>query len=327
MTPQLAVSILPALVAWSVIALLRRSRRAERLRDTPNERSLHSTPTPRVGGLGLLAGALPAAFFFADGPVLAVIACAGLLGAISLLDDLHSLPIAVRLPAHGAAAVVAVLSIAGASGTQPGLGIVEAGLAVVAIVWMTNLYNFMDGSDGLAGGMAVIGFGTLAAAAWQAHEPQLALACAAFASAAAGFLPHNFPPAHAFLGDAGSVPLGFLAGALSLDGIVRGAWEPWFPLLVFSPFIVDATATLLRRIARGEPFWKAHRSHQYQRLVLAGWTPRRLALSAYALMGAAAASAWVAGAAEPIVRGGIILFWAAAYASLFIAIERRTRAA
>lgn len=328
MTPQWALALLaPAAIAWTVIALLRRSPRATRLRDIPNERSLHSIPKPRVGGLGLLAGALPVAFVLADGSIVALLACAVLLGVVSLVDDLRSLPIAVRLPAHGVAAVVAVLVVGAPGGTYPGFGIAEAGLAALALVWMTNLYNFMDGSDGLAGGMAVIGFGALGLAAWEAHAPGLALACAAIASASAGFLAHNFPPAKVFLGDAGSVPLGFLAGALGLDGVARGAWPAWFPLLVFSPFIVDATLTLARRMARGEPFWKAHRTHLYQRLVLAGWTPRRLAWSSYGLMAGAAASAFAARGAEPAVRTGIILLWAAAYALLFIAIERRTRAA
>ena len=129
------------------------------------------------------------------------------------------------------------------------------------------------------------------------------------------------------MGDAGSVPLGFLAGALGLQGAVIDAWPAWFPVLVFSPFIVDATLTLARRVARRERFWTAHRSHLYQRLVLAGWTRRRLAWSGYALMAAAAASALVGRTAEAPVGFGIILFWAAAYLLLFIAIGRRTRAA
>jgi UDP-N-acetylmuramyl pentapeptide phosphotransferase/UDP-N-acetylglucosamine-1-phosphate transferase len=208
---------------------------------------------------------------------------------------------------------------------QPRLGAVEAAVAILAVVWMTNLFNFMDGSDGLAGGMAAIGFGTLAAAAWAAGAMPLALVCAAIASASLGFLAHNFPPARIFLGDAGSVPLGFLAGALGLYGALAAAWPLWFPLLVFSPFIVDATLTLLRRASRREPVWRAHRSHAYQRLVLSGWTRRALALRAYILMAAAAASALVARAQGPAVQFGIILGWAMLYLLIFIAIERRAR--
>jgi UDP-GlcNAc:undecaprenyl-phosphate/decaprenyl-phosphate GlcNAc-1-phosphate transferase len=322
----LLAGIAPALISWALIARIRDSAWAARLVDRPNERSLHSVPTLRIGGLGVMAGALPFAFLQGDEPIRVVAACAALLALVSLADDVSSLPIEVRLPAHAAAAAIAVLVIAAPEGTRGGLGVVEAAAAILALVWMTNLYNFMDGSDGLAGGMAVIGFGAFALAAWQANALPLAFAATALASASCGFLVHNFPPARVFLGDAGSVPLGFLAGVLGLHGMLIGAWPAWFPVLVFSPFIVDASVTLARRIARGERFWKAHRGHLYQRLVLGGWTPRKLAWSCYALMAAAAASALLGRWAEPAVGFGIILFWAAAYALLFIAIGRRARA-
>jgi UDP-GlcNAc:undecaprenyl-phosphate GlcNAc-1-phosphate transferase len=325
--PALLAGIVPALVSWTLIAMMRGRGWAARLADLPNERSLHSVPTPRIGGLGVLAGALPLVYLLGDAPVQVFAACAAFLALVSLADDVRSLPIQVRLPAHGAAAAVAVLAIAASAGNRGGLDVVEGVVAILAVAWMTNLYNFMDGSDGLAGGMAAIGFGAFALAAWQAGAMPLAFAAAAIASASCGFLVHNFPPARVFLGDAGSVPLGFLAGALGIYGMIAGAWPVWFPALVFSPFIVDATLTLARRMVRGEPFWKAHRSHLYQRLVLRGWTRRKLAGSSYALMAAAAASALIGRAAKPAVGFGIILFWAGAYAVLFIAIGRRTRAA
>jgi hypothetical protein len=137
------------------------------------------------------------------------------------------------LPAHVAAAAVAILAIASPEAARAGLGIVESALALAAIVWMANLYNFMDGSDGLAGGMTLIGFGALALAAVLARQWPLALACAAIASASSGFLAHNFPPARVFMGDAGSVPLGFLAGALGLHGALAGAWTIALPVIVF----------------------------------------------------------------------------------------------
>jgi UDP-N-acetylmuramyl pentapeptide phosphotransferase/UDP-N-acetylglucosamine-1-phosphate transferase len=192
----------------------------------------------------------------------------------------------------------------------------------MVIVWMTNLFNFMDGTDGLAGGMGMIGFGTLAFAATAAGAAPLALACVALAAACAGFLVFNFPPARVFMGDAGSIPLGFLAGALGLQGVVSGAWQAWFPLLVFSPFIVDATVTLLRGLIGGERVWIAHRRHAYQRLVLAGWTPRSVAWSGYALMAACALGALAIRPLEPMLQCGIIFCWAAIYALLLVAIER-----
>jgi len=319
-------SLLPALVAWIVIAWLRGSRAATVLSDVPNERSLHAAATPRVGGLGLLAGALPVAALLGGAPILVMVACAALLAVISTADDRRSLPIAVRLPAHIAAAAVAILAIASPDAARGGLGIVESMLALVAIVWMANLYNFMDGSDGIAGGMTLIGFGALALAAALARQWPLALACMAIASASAGFLAHNFPPARVFMGDAGSVPLGFLAGALGLHGVLTGAWPLALPLIVFSPFIADATATLARRVVRGEPFWKAHRTHHYQRLVLSGWSARRLAFGAYALMLVAAATALATRAADARMQLAIIAGWAVVYAVIFLAITRRNAA-
>ena len=324
MTLAWAVALLlPGFVAWALIAILRRSRWAARLADQPNERSLHSAPTPRVGGIGIMAGALPVAAIFSTEPIGIFLACATALALVSLADDVQGLAIEVRLPAHFAAAIVAVL----AAGAPEGIGPLHAALAIVALVWMTNLFNFMDGTDGLAGGMAAIGFAALAFAAFLADSMPLALVAAALASASAGFLWHNFPTARAFMGDAGSIPLGFLAGALGFLGILQGIWATWFPLLVFSPFIVDATLTLARRMVRGERFWRAHRGHYYQRLVLAGWSQRRLALHAYVLMLAVALSALAARAAGPEAQLGILLGWTAAYPLLLIAIERRARRA
>jgi UDP-GlcNAc:undecaprenyl-phosphate/decaprenyl-phosphate GlcNAc-1-phosphate transferase len=269
-----------------------------------------------------MAGALPVAAIFSTEPIGALLACAAALALVSLADDVKSLPIEVRLPAHFAAALVAVLAAGAPQAPGEGLGVLQAALAILILVWMTNLFNFMDGTDGLAGGMATIGFATLAFAAFSADAVPLALAAAALASASAGFLWHNFPIARAFMGDSGSIPLGFLAGALGLLGALRGIWPAWFPVLVFSPFIVDATLTLARRIVSGERFWRAHRGHYYQRLILAGWSRRRLALHAYALMLAAALSALAARAAGPGAQLGILLGWAAGYLLLLIAIER-----
>jgi UDP-N-acetylmuramyl pentapeptide phosphotransferase/UDP-N-acetylglucosamine-1-phosphate transferase len=311
--------LVPAIAAWLLVAMLQRSRWARRLEDHPNERSLHVAPTPRVGGLGLMLAALPFAAFHADQPTAIVLGCAAALCLLSARDDVRSLPVEVRLPAHAAAAAGTVLALAAGLSWSWW----QALLAVVAITWMTNLYNFMDGADGLAAGMAIVGFGAFAFAAANAHAMPLAWACGAFAAAACGFLAHNFPPARVFMGDAGSIPLGFLAGALGLLGIAAGAWDGWFPLLVFSPFIVDATVTLLRRVARGEKFWRAHREHYYQRAALAGVPRRRLALAGYALMMAAAASALVAQGQDARVRWAIISGWLAAYVLLIALCARR----
>lgn len=308
---------LPAIVAWLLVIVLLRSPLARRLIDRPNERSLHAEPTPRVGGIAVVLAAVPIAAWMAGEPLALVLAWAVALAAVSLADDYRSLPVVIRLAAH--------LLAAGAATVELGAAATISVLVAFAIAWMTNLFNFMDGADGLAGGMAVIGFGAYALAAHAAGASALALVSVAIASASAGFLAHNFPPARVFLGDAGSVPLGFLAGALGFAGYAQHAWPAWFPMLVFSPFIVDASITLLRRIARGERIWRAHRGHYYQRLVLSGWSPRKLALCAYAWMAACAAAALAGREGGPLLQRGIILAAAAAYAVLLVAIDRHLR--
>ena len=311
--------LVPAAAAWALIAALQRSKWARHLHDLPNERSLHAAPTPRVGGLGLMLAALPFAALHADRALAVVLACAAVLCAVSVRDDVRSLPVEVRLPAHAVAAALVVIALASPLGWSWWQAIV----AVLAITWMTNLFNFMDGADGLAAGMAIVGFGTFAFAAMSVNAMPLAWASAAMAAASCGFLLHNFPPARVFMGDAGSIPLGFLAGALGLLGLVESAWEWWFPVLVFSPFIVDATVTLLRRMARREKFWRAHREHYYQRAALAGVSRRRLAAAGYALMVAVAASALVARGQVGMMRWAIISGWLVAYALLLALCARR----
>ena len=300
------------LACWLTLAwLLRRGRLPM---DHPNERSLHATPTPRIGGLGIMAGVLVAAVWLADPALLPVMLGAFALAALSVLDDVRGLPVRVRFAAHFVAAAGCLLA----------LGVTGWGLLVgtLAVVWMTNLYNFMDGSDGLAGGMAAVGFGALALAAWLGDAPGLAAFCMAIAAAALAFLRFNFPPARVFMGDAGSIPLGFLAAMLGILGTREGVW-PWlFPLLVFSPFIVDASVTLARRALRGEKIWQAHRSHYYQRVVLLGATHRQLALAAYALMLAMAGLAFVL-QGMPQHAAWVLILSAAMYLTIFLAIDAR----
>jgi UDP-GlcNAc:undecaprenyl-phosphate GlcNAc-1-phosphate transferase len=323
MSVLVLAAFLPAVVAIVVIALLKISPLASRIVDRPVDRSLHAIATPRFGGLGLLLGAMPVVFFHGTPEIRWIAGAAVALAMVSFADDLRSLPVALRLPCHLAAAAFAV-GVAGTQGLLAGAASAAiAAVALLAIAWMTNLFNFMDGADGLAGGMALIGFGVLALAALRGGDPAIAHACIALSSAAAGFLAFNFPPARVFMGDAGSVPLGFLAGAFGWLGAVRDLWPWWFPVLVFSPFIVDATVTLARRVAKRAPCLRAHRDHYYQRLVLGGWTHRRVAFAAWALMAAVAASAIVALGQHAEVQGAIILFWAIVYGALLASIERR----
>jgi UDP-N-acetylmuramyl pentapeptide phosphotransferase/UDP-N-acetylglucosamine-1-phosphate transferase len=194
---------------------------------------------------------------------------------------------------------------------------------LLAIAWLTNLYNFMDGSDGLAGGMAVVGFGTYGLAAWLGGNLELELLAWSIAAAAAGFLIFNFPPAKIFMGDVGSIPLGFLAGALGVAGWLQGLWPLWFPLIVFAPFIVDASVTLLRRALRRERIWQAHREHYYQRLILSGWSHRKTAIWEYALMLACAALALAGREAVVPMQAAAVVAAIATCAGCAVWIDRR----
>ena len=215
--------------------------------DRPNQRSLHQRPVPRSGGLAIAAGiaagaavnGIPA--FHGIGLILGI---AGALAALSIADDLFTLPTLLRLAAHLAAAAIVVNLVLG--GSDP----LQFVLFALAIAWYANLYNFMDGSDGLAGGMAVFGFGAYALAAHQSGDFALSAVSASVAAACGAFLLANFHPARLFMGDGGSVPLGFLAGALGVFGWHNGVWPLWFPLLVFAPFVCDATLTLVKRLLR-----------------------------------------------------------------------------
>jgi UDP-N-acetylmuramyl pentapeptide phosphotransferase/UDP-N-acetylglucosamine-1-phosphate transferase len=255
--------------------------------DRPNERSLHEHPVPRTGGIAVLIG-IAAAAPFASAEIWLALGLALFLAAVSFADDLKGLPVAARLGAHLGAAGVLVWYL-----LSP-VYLWQAGLLVLAIAWLTNLYNFMDGSDGLAAGMTVIGFVAFAVGAALGDEPELATTCICIATAAGAFLIFNFHPARIFLGDVGSIPLGFLAGALGLVGWNDEAWPLWFPFAVFAPFIFDATLTLTRRLVRGERVWQAHREHYYQRMVRSGLGHRGTAYVAYALMGLCAGAALLA---------------------------------
>lgn len=278
---MLAVSALLAFaVAFACVRLLL-SRFGAFTLDQPNERSLHERPVPRTGGIAILAGGATA-FVFGVSALYVSIALALVLAAISFVDDVVGLPPLARLAGHLIAAIVF------AGYLPPPVHPAMFALLVLAIAWMTNAYNFMDGSDGLAGGMSVIGFGAYALAAELAGATALAIFAVALAAASLAFLFSNFYPARIFMGDVGSIPLGFLASVLGIVGWHESAWGPAFPILVFSPFIADATVTLLRRLLHRKRLWLAHREHFYQRLVLMGFGHRRVALFAYFLMLAAA---------------------------------------
>src|SRR6266567_4481983 len=179
--------------------------------------------------------------------------------------------------------------IAMMAGIFSGFAILQTPLvAVLPAAALVALSHFDD-----LRGMPVAGFAFLGAGAWMSGDEALLIECAIVAAAGAAFLLFNFPPARLFMGDAGSVPIGFLAAVLSLSGWRDGDWPFWFPAAVFAPFIADATLTLLKRILARERFWEAHNKHYYQRLVRMGWSHRGTALAEYSLMfGCGATALW-----------------------------------
>jgi UDP-N-acetylmuramyl pentapeptide phosphotransferase/UDP-N-acetylglucosamine-1-phosphate transferase len=316
--PLLVAAVIAAIIAFAILMLLLRTGWAWNIAvDIPNARSLHERPVPRVGGWGIVPAVVLLIAFCAP-PLRGIALGALLLGIVSLIDDRRGLPARVRFAAH--ALVVAAAVVISATDVPWWLAV----LAGIAMVWLVNLYNFMDGSNGLAGGMAVVGFGTYAVAA-ASTQPPLALAAAAVAGAAAGFLVLNFPRAKIFLGDVGSIPLGFLAGALGFWGWQHGAWPVWFPALAFAPFIADSTVTLLRRLVRGEKVWQAHREHYYQRLVQMTGRHEYVALLYYWLMVIGSAVAMLALHAPELVQWACVVLWYAVLALVGLQIDGRWR--
>jgi UDP-N-acetylmuramyl pentapeptide phosphotransferase/UDP-N-acetylglucosamine-1-phosphate transferase len=317
--PWIAAAFVSAGLA---VALLLRF--ADRLpHDAPGHRSLHERPVPRVGGLAIWAGVAVAVFLAPPAlphPGTWALAWAAV-AAVSAADDWRGVPPALRLAVQaGAAAAVAAAILEPGTAALPLLGLAGA---AVAIAWAANLYNFMDGSDGLAAAAAVCGFGAYAIAERiGGASGSLPLAVAA---ATLPFLLANAPPARMFMGDVGSVPLGFLAAALGLAGWRARTWPAWFPLLVFLPLVADATLTLARRLWRRERVWEAHRSHYYQRLHRLG-AGHRGTLAVYGGLALATAIAAVATLVAAPGAGWAVLAGAAlVVAALFAGIDYHWR--
>jgi UDP-N-acetylmuramyl pentapeptide phosphotransferase/UDP-N-acetylglucosamine-1-phosphate transferase len=313
----LAVALAAGLAAAALFLMLRAADRLPQAR--PNARSLHERPVPRVGGLALWAGFLPVALG-APSPVpsgIGWLASWAAVAVVSLVDDWRGVGAWKRLAVHSAAAAYAVIALPAPASPLAHAAAVAAGIAVV--VWASNLYNFMDGSDGLAPAMAVFGFAAYGAAATAADAP--AAAYFALAAAALPLLALNWPPARVFMGDVGAVPLGFLAGFLGLNGWTYDLWPAWFPLLVFLPFVADATLTLAQRLALAEPLLEAHRSHYYQRLHRLGAGHLGTLLVYGTLMAGTAAAALGTLAFAPAYGWLVLGAWTLVLGAIFAAID------
>ena len=304
--------IVAALVTMLLTTIILFSKFGKEIQDIPNERSLHVAPVPRIGGVGLMAGLLAGWALMVTSLMWWIVVPLIGLFVISLLDDMHNLTVKKRIFAHLAAAAILVAG----SGLLTQQGLLISILVLLLTVWMTNLYNFMDGSDGLAGGMALFGFSMYGIAALIGHDDTQAMMNFTVGAAALGFLYNNFHPAKVFMGDAGSIPLGFLAAGMGLWGWQQGYWAAWFPFMVFSPFIVDASATLVKRSLRGVKVTEAHREHYYQRLIQMGWGHGNVAIVEYVLMLAAGVSSlWVL---QQDMPWQLLIVWCGIYISLMV---------
>ena len=268
--------------------------------DVPNERSSHSRPIPRGGGVAIVLGfgvglsAWLAAANSLSPRALGWLAGALLVAAVSFADDVRSLPAGPRLAVHVLGALL--LTLVGVQ--QRELPVLLAlPLAFVWIALVTNIYNFMDGIDGLAASQAVIAGAALAIAGTVVGNSLVSIGGGLIAAASAGFLTQNLPPARLFMGDVGSTFLGFNFAGLSLLGnlgVGGGRLPIEFGIVVLAPFLFDSVVTLARRIAGGERWYAAHRSHFYQRLVSHGLS-HALVTSLYAALAVVAAVAALLG--------------------------------
>ncbi|HEY2593690.1 MAG TPA: glycosyltransferase family 4 protein [Chloroflexota bacterium] len=275
--------------------------------DVPNERSSHTRPTLRGGGLVIVVGFFAGlALWLASGGSLSPRALGWLAGAVlvasvSFVDDLHPLPALPRLCTHLAGAVL--LTFAGVQLDEP-TAVAALLVAFAYVVVLTNVYNFMDGIDGLAASQAIVAGAALAIAGIVVRNPLVSVGGGLLSAGSLGFAIYNLPPARMFMGDVGSTFLGFSFAGLSLlanIGVGGGRLPIEFGLILFAPFLFDSLVTLARRVLRGERWYAAHRSHYYQRLVRGGLSHGQVT-GLYTGLAVLAAGAALAGlfAAEPL---------------------------
>lgn len=299
------------LLTW----VIRGVARKRGVMDIPNDRSSHTVATPRGGGLAIMLAFFPASVYMygtgvIDAPLFFALLCALPIVAVSLVDDIVTLPARVRLGVQIVSAAAALYALGGAGEINFGLfrleGVWAYPVAFLMIVWYTNLYNFLDGIDGYAGSEAV--FAGLAGFLLFGSDTGLLIA-----AAAAGFLVFNWHKASIFMGDVGSAPLGFLFAVLALHDAASPSFLGWVVLL--SLFWFDATVTLWRRWRNHERLSQAHRKHAYQRLTQSGVPHDKVVLLGMLLNTVLFAMLWFSG---PSLYGVVFL---AAVALLWFAMK------
>lgn len=298
---SLALALATGLASFALSGVGVRFLAARAILDEPNARSSHLRPTPRGGGVAVMAALLPAfavaAWTQGELPRLApLLMGAVLIAGVSFVDDVKTLGAGFRLAAQSAAVVLGLLALPEG---PVGQGLfpfwLDRTLTAVGWLWFLNLFNFMDGIDGITAVETIaIGAGVALIAYLGEHPGALPSLGLATAAAAVGFLPWNWHRAKVFLGDVGSVPLGYLLGFLLLSLAARGFWAAALILPLY--YLLDATWTLLARLCRGEKVWQAHREHWYQRAAVAtrhDSVSLRIAAADLALVAVAAATVLV----------------------------------
>lgn len=294
-------AIVAALVVLAVTPQAMRLAHAVGALDHPSDRRIHREPTPRLGGLAILAGFLvPVLFFLPDDPAArALVVGAVLITMLGAIDDVWGLSPAVKFAGQAACATIPV-----AAGltidhiTLPVIGVGDLGVAQypLTILWfvaLVNMINFTDGMDGLASGITGLGATTFAILAASLGRADPAIMAAALAGACAAFLVYNFHPARVFMGDAGSMLLGFVIAGVAVSGVMKSAAAIAVvaPLIILAIPILDTSFVILKRLKYGLPVYNADRSHFHHRFFTIGWSQRKTVLALYAwcaLMGAAA---------------------------------------
>ncbi|MBP9722250.1 MAG: glycosyltransferase family 4 protein [Gammaproteobacteria bacterium] len=278
------------LATSSTFALIKLSNKLNII-DIPNDRSLHTKPVPRTGGIAIIVTFLLAItrliylpslssqnFITLSPELYYLILATGVIALISFIDDCINLSNKFKLIIHLAiityllkkGLVLNLSSILNISNLPYLIYLTYFAYFCSAffILWLSNLYNFMDGLDGFASGMTVIGFGALSLISWHNDNQNLAIINLIISIAACGVLVFNFPPAKIFLGDNGSASIGFFAAGMAILAHNQHAVSIWQSIIIFSPFITDASITLIKRLLRKENIFKAHRTHYYQQLAL-----------------------------------------------------------
>ena len=287
----LLISVLVLAVSASLTKAVRRLSWTHGLLDVPNERSSHRATTPRGGGVSIVIAASMAllVLWLLDAirtdVLLALIGGGTAVAGVGFLDDHHRVPAGIRLTVHVAAALWALICLGGLPPLAIGHQLFDLGwaghaLALLAIVWTLNLFNFMDGIDGIAAseGVFIACSGALLSLVYGQASDALA-AGMAFGAASLGFLLWNWPPATIFMGDVGSGYLGYVIAVMAVAATRDNPAAVWIWLILGGVFFVDATVTLLRRAVRRERLHEAHRCHAYQRLAQRWGSHRRITVA------------------------------------------------